>query len=155
MYSKTDLKPFIICEKTKNKYGKKLKGKTLSEEHRRKISESWKYRTVSEETKHKISKGLFGKKKSLQHRLNISNSRKGFKHSNESKLKMSISKKGIVLKNISIQKKIEQYNMDNVFIKTWNSISEASKSLKIATGNISSCCKNIRKSAGNFKFKYV
>lgn len=49
-------------------------------------------------------------------------------------------------------KKINQYDLNDNFIKTWISISEAEKVLKIT--NISACCIGIRKKAGNFKWNY-
>lgn len=54
----------------------------------------------------------------------------------------------------SIGKPINQYSKDNKFIKTFNTIADASKELNIPTSNISKCCKGIRKSAGNFIWKY-
>lgn len=48
--------------------------------------------------------------------------------------------------------KVNQYDLNNNFIKTWDSITEASKSLKIK--NIIKCCKNERKKAGGFIWKY-
>lgn len=41
-----------------------------------------------------------------------------------------------------------------VMIKVFNTIADASKELKIPTTNISKCCKGLRKSAGNFVWKY-
>lgn len=50
--------------------------------------------------------------------------------------------------------KIIQYTKDNKFIKEWNSIKEANKVLGIDKGNISSCCRNRRLTAGGYIFKY-
>jgi hypothetical protein len=53
-----------------------------------------------------------------------------------------------------VGKPINQYSKDNKFIKTFNTIADASKELNIPTSNISKCCKGIRKSAGNYIWKY-
>ncbi len=42
----------------------------------------------------------------------------------------------------------------NNFIKEWDSADDASKALKIIRSNISKCCRNKAKSAGNVKWKY-
>ena len=39
-------------------------------------------------------------------------------------------------------------------IEEFNSITEASKKLKLNDSNISSCCKGKRETTGNFKFMY-
>lgn len=49
---------------------------------------------------------------------------------------------------------IYQYDLDNNFIKEWNSIDEASKYLKINRGNIGSCCNKRRNTAGKYKWKF-
>lgn len=51
-------------------------------------------------------------------------------------------------------KKVEQYTLDNILIKEWNSIKEAGKELHINQGNIVNCCKLKRKTAGNYIWKY-
>lgn len=40
-------------------------------------------------------------------------------------------------------------------IKKWNYIREAGKELNINNANIVSCCKNKRKTAGGFVWRYV
>lgn len=50
-------------------------------------------------------------------------------------------------------KRVNQYTMNNDFIKCWNSIAQAEKELKIT--HISMCCKNKRKSAGNYIWRYA
>lgn len=52
-------------------------------------------------------------------------------------------------------KKVKQYDSKKVFIRTWDSIISASKSLNICNRNICACCKGIRKSAGGFLWSYV
>lgn len=52
-------------------------------------------------------------------------------------------------------KKICQYDIDGNFIKEWNGLSDASKSLNISISQISKCCTNRIKHANNFIFKYA
>lgn len=68
-----------------------MKGKKLSEEHRRKISESERGNKHSEESKRKISESLKGKKFSDEHKRKLSEAKKGKKLSEEHKRKMSES----------------------------------------------------------------
>lgn len=49
---------------------------------------------------------------------------------------------------------VEQYSKEGHLIKVFNSIADASRELNIPTTNISKCCKGLRKSAGNFIWKY-
>lgn len=53
------------------------------------------------------------------------------------------------------RKKVNQYDMEGNFIKTWNSLIEVSKTLNIAKQNISACCLNKKyKSSGGYIWKY-
>lgn len=54
----------------------------------------------------------------------------------------------------SVGKAVEQYSKKGTLIKVFNTIADASRELKIPTTNISKCCKGLRKSAGNFVWKY-
>lgn len=51
--------------------------------------------------------------------------------------------------------KINQYNKENILIKSWNSIIEASQQLNINASCISNNCRNRRKSAGGYIWKYA
>lgn len=57
--------------------------------------------------------------------------------------------------HISNQIKVAQYDLNNNFIKEWNSIIDIEKQLGINNGNIGLCCKGIRKTAGGFTWKFV
>ena len=50
--------------------------------------------------------------------------------------------------------KIIQYDLQNNFIKEWESMKIASKKLNICRTNISECCRNLRKTAGGYIWKY-
>ena len=51
-------------------------------------------------------------------------------------------------------KEVLQYDLEMNFIKEWKDISTASEELKIKDSEISRCCKNKIKSAGNYIWKY-
>lgn len=54
---------------------------------------------------------------------------------------------------ITINKKVNQYDLQGNFIKTWNSISEAQKKLKI--NNISRACIKLKNTSGCYIWRYV
>lgn len=56
--------------------------------------------------------------------------------------------------NVWNNKAVLQCSKQGVFIKEWNTISEASRVLNISQGNIVACCKGRLKSAGGFIWKY-
>lgn len=103
----------------------------------------------------------------------IGNKIRGRHHNDETKLKQSISNTGISrnknnqyakghkkteegLINIGKlrSKPIYQLNKNNDIIKEWNSIKEASLTLKIQSSDINNVCKNKLKSAGGFRWIY-
>ena len=51
-------------------------------------------------------------------------------------------------------KKVNQYDKNNNFIKTWNSIADVKRTLDINSSLIVRCCKNRKKSAGGYIWKY-
>jgi len=124
----------------------------------------------SEETKLKISKSNKGRKYSEEHKRKISLSKKGCKvwskdkkFSEEHKLKISQNTKGVKKNNINYIenknscKRIKQYDLNNNFIKEWNSIVEAANYYKILPESIGNCCrrnKNILKSKTNNNYKW-
>lgn len=56
--------------------------------------------------------------------------------------------------NSKLSKKVLQYTLDDIFIKEWESVSEIERQTNYSQGNISSCCRGLRKSAYNYKWKY-
>lgn len=52
----------------------------------------------------------------------------------------------------SLNMKVNQYDLSGKFIRQWESIKKATETLKIR--NISQACRNIRKQAGGFIWKY-
>lgn len=103
----------------------------------------------------------------------ISNSNKGIsrnkgtKFSEETKVKISDSKKGkplsqqhienlkIGIKNrkkwVRSSRKVNQYDLEENFIREWNNIAEVKKYHK---GGIQACCQGRQKKAGGFIWKY-
>ena len=54
----------------------------------------------------------------------------------------------------SVSKKIDQFDLDGNFIRTWSSMCQAERELGISNGKISQCCKGKRISTGKFIWKY-
>ena len=52
------------------------------------------------------------------------------------------------------QRAIEQYTVDGIFLRSWESIIDATKNLGIGGNSITTCCKGKYKSAGGFVWKY-
>ena len=50
---------------------------------------------------------------------------------------------------------VEQYTLKGTYLKTFNSINEASRYTGVSQGNISSCINNKRQTAGGFVWKIV
>jgi hypothetical protein len=160
-------------EETKNKMSQKKKGKPL---HPNAIKASrialnnreppMKGKKHSEESKNKMSNSAKGRKginMSESHKKIISDTHKGKKLSELTKLKMSLSKKGKghnhsessklkLSENSGKSVAILQYSLNNEFIKEWKSISSAFK--KGYIGNISACCRGLRKTANGYIWKY-
>jgi group I intron endonuclease len=96
----------------------------------------------TEETKQKISNALKGRTDII--RIKPSHWI-GKTHTEESKNKMRNSHKGT---------SINQFDLNNHFIKHFSSISEASNETNLDRSHIRRCCKYIHKTAGGFKWKY-
>jgi hypothetical protein len=54
-----------------------------------------------------------------------------------------------------LSKKINQYDLDNNFIRTWNSSIEIERTIGIDQSNVCLCCNGKRDTAGGFKWKYA
>ena len=53
-----------------------------------------------------------------------------------------------------LSKKIVQLDINNNYINTWDSASDVGRIIGINPSNIRSCCRNIRKNAGGYIWKY-
>jgi hypothetical protein len=158
--------------KTTDKSGKH------SEETKQKISKANKNKPKSEEFKNLIREIKLDKKFSLDTKQKISQSKKGHECYNNPQRgeKISLALKGKkrnhkvikgkekkgkkqeekfkTLQTLKHSKPILQYDLDENFIREWDSIKQASDILKINRENIGSVLRNITKTAGNFKWKY-
>ena len=54
-----------------------------------------------------------------------------------------------------LSKKINQYDLDNNFIKTWNSSIEIERTIGIDQSNVCLCCNGKRNTVGGYKWKYL
>ena len=97
----------------------------------------------TEETKSKISLALKGRTDIIRPKPTCWI---GKHHTEESKNKMRESHKGT---------NINQYDLDNNFIKSFATISAASNETKLDRSHIRRCCKCMHKTAGGFKWKYA
>lgn len=144
------------------KKSEKFQLSICNKERRRKISEAMSKRVVSEETKKKLSEAQKGRKKTaeqIEKMREIGNKLKPFlgcKHTDESKRKISQGNKGKTmpqeakekLRKIntgkklsketkqkiskSLEKVVEQYNVNGELINFWSSSFEAGKDLNIS-----------------------
>lgn len=136
------------------------KGIKLSEEHKLKISSSKKGISIkghpcSENLKNYYSILYKGKKLSEETKRKMI----GRKHNEGSKIKIGLASKNMDKNKIrersnKIKKKIIQYDLNNNFIREWDSASDASKYYKCNRGNITNVCKGKRNSTLNFKWCY-
>jgi group I intron endonuclease len=89
--------------------------------------------------------------------------RRGFKHTAEAKLKIKAASTGrkktkdVTQKTIdAIVVPVEQYTLENIYVQSFKSIKEALVFLNKdpKSGHISACCKNKRKTAYGYKWKF-
>ena len=81
---------------------------------------------------------MYGKHLTEEHKRKISEAKKGNKKPYQEKL----------------GKKVDQYDINGNFIKTWNSISCAEQELNIKGTHISKVCRGKGKTTGGYVFKY-
>ena len=128
-------------EETKQKISEKNKGRKHTKEELNKMSESQKKRwdNMSEEEKKEFGKKI------RERQMGENNPMYGKHHTEETKQKLSKNNRC---------KKVAQYDMDGNFIKTFNSIAEAQKTVGIKSG-IRLCCQGKIKQAGGYKWKFI
>ena len=118
----------------------KLKDREFSEETRNKMSEKAKGRKQSDKAKQKASetcKARIGEKHPMY----------GKHQSEEAKRKMS--------DNSTSKRQVVQTTLDGEFIKTWNSITEVTKTLGIDGSSISKVCRGKSTHAKGYKWYYL
>lgn len=154
LYTNKILKP----EKSKNGYMKvmlcKNKKRKLFSVHRL-IIETFIGKVDDMDVNHKDCNKQNNKLSNLEYCTRSDN----IKHSFDNKLQ--IAKKGQEHplykkygKENKTSRKVEQYDLNNNFIKLWDSIMDVERELGINNGNVSSCCNGKKMSAGGFKWKH-
>jgi group I intron endonuclease len=123
-----------------------------NEETKKKISDALKGRTdifrhqlgkpITEETKKKISDALKGRTDIIRNHNHFRTT--GMHHTEKAKKKMSESHK----------KKVDQYDLDNNFIKSFDSIADAAIEINTCRDNIGRVCSGRNKTAAGFIWKY-
>jgi group I intron endonuclease len=133
----------IRSEEEKEKLRKRMLGnelwklnKPMSKEGRESISKSSKNRKWTKEQKEKLSIAKLG---------NLG--RKGQPHKESTKQKISI--------NSPKKKKVLQFELNGNFIKKWDSVIEAAKTLNISKESIQSCCNNKNKTGHGYIWRYI
>lgn len=114
-----------------------------------------KNKRLSESTKLKLSEKHKGKKLSEEHKRKISDGLKGHDVPEEVKEKISKNQPNFSGDKHPQHKRVNQYDRDGNFIKTWNCIKYAAEELNISKQHISDCCRENRKSAGGYRWKYA
>lgn len=155
-------------ESTKQKMRVSKLGTTLSTEHKKNISDSVKlkakenpfYNRGKGNSKSIIDKELLYQKYIIENlSLNKCASFFGF---SKKKIFVNITEYGFkkeksewieqVISNP--MKTISQYDKSGILIKEWIGLKSIQNELNINSGNVSSCCRGIAKSAGGFIWKY-
>lgn len=115
----------------------------------------------SEETKKKKSDKLKGTKRTLQQRKNISDAKKNYVFTDSHKLNISKALKGRKLPKEVCEKmrksrfkKVVQLQ-DDIVIKIWDSVKEASLYFNVNPSSIAHCCAGRKKKIANYNWKYL
>ena len=113
----------------------------------------------TEKSKEKMSnkrKGMYvGKNNPMYGKSEILAPMYGKHLTEEHKRKISEAKKGKTnYHTITLYKKVDQYDLDGNFIKSWESISKAEKELNLKGTHISKVCRGRGKTTGGYVFKY-
>lgn len=138
------------AEETRQKISKNLKGKMAGENNpmygvsRYGEDNPFYGKKHTDETKEKISQARIGKY------TGENSPRYGVHVSEETKKKISEAKKG------NMKVKVDQFDLDGNFIRTWNGIKQAADTLGIQQTGISACCRGVKyyNQSGGFIWRY-
>lgn len=159
-----------LPKETCKKISEANKGRIFSIESRKRMSDSQKKlvndpnyinpmkgRKHSDYTKSLISKCHKGKHLSEEHKRKLSQIEKGRTLSEETKEKISKSarKRFSVPSNNPKAKRVCMFDLNFNYIKTFPTMIEASLETKVCKSNISGCCRNERKTAGGYIWRYA
>lgn len=129
-------------------------GKHHTEESRRKMSDALRGRPApnkgkspSEETREKLRQANLGKKyqRSPEWREKIAESNRGLKRSDETKRRVAAAK----------SKPVAQFTVSGELVRNWPNAVEAHRQTGIDKSHISLVCRNVRKTAGGFVWKFI
>lgn len=147
-HSKETLKKISEAQKGKKNhmYGKKGKlcpnyGKKLSAKTKEKLRKIHLGKHIGN------LNHMYGKHHSEESKQKMREKALGRKLSEETRKKLSI--------NSTTKRKVNQYDLDGNFIKQWDSIKEAGRSLNIFPQNIGKVCRKQQKYAKGFIWRYV
>ena len=105
---------------------------------------------MSEEIKKKISQSHKGKARTQEVKDKLRQLHTGLKASDKTRKKMSDSHKN----HPSIKRKVYQYDLQNNLIKTWDSVRQIERELKLEANKIYACCNYKIENYSNFIWKY-
>lgn len=134
--------PFIT-EETIRKRSLASKGRVFSDETKKKISEANKGKTFSEESRKRMSESHKGKKLPLNTIEKMKKSHIGIKCSQE----------WIENSNKRKYKKVDMYDKNGNYIKTFDSLTEACSFSGAKAGNITKCIQGIRNTCAGYVWK--
>lgn len=130
-------------------------GLTLEEAEQKEIECIEKYGTRNPEKGYNISRGglkfFLGLHHSEKSKSAISKKLKSYIKTPEHKKHISEQKQGILH---HMAKPVFQFSKDGSFMREWEYMNEAAKTLNIPKPNISACCLKKRKSAGGYVWSY-
>lgn len=149
----------VVSENTKNKI--RFSKQNISQTTKNKMSISAKNKIITDITKENMRIAQTGRKHSEKTKEKMGNWQIGKKLTQETKDKISkkhtgkkISKEHIEKAAKGYMKPILQYDLNDNFIKEWESAKTAGIELKIDSSSILKCCKDKLKTSKNFKWKY-
>jgi len=152
----------VVSKETKEKLSiatkKWSKTRVISDSQRKNASELFKRLNNDNEFTQKRIKALIESEKLKDYYKSIKGIPSGYKHSKESKNKIRLSKIGKKMPFESYRSKCKsviQYDLDNNFIKQWDSARQIQREIGFSQGNINRCCNGEYKKAYGFKWEYV
>lgn len=160
----------IVSPETRLKNSLNRKGKKLSEEHKKNIGIGGKGKIVNDVGRKNMSNARIGKKPSIETRRKQSEAKMGNKNHNYGKPKSLSTKNkigkansgknshwyGVKGKDNHRSIPVTQYDLNDIFVKHWNSATEAAIFLNISSQKICMCCMGKKyKKTGGFKWRYT
>jgi group I intron endonuclease len=142
----------IISPATRLKISKANKNKKRSPETIEKIRQANLGRKQTPEEIQKRAEKLTGLKRTEETKEKMREAATGRKHTDETKQKLRSINTGKLSQNA---KQVEQYTRDDIFIRSFRTISEAANEMNCSVASISNCCNGKTKSASKFKWKFA